>query len=93
MSQPVTTGSATLNWTPPTEYTDNSPLIDLTGYKIYYGTTAGYYPNQIPITNPGLTSYVVENLPGNATYYFVITSIDGSGRESSYSNVVSRTIQ
>jgi hypothetical protein len=87
-----TFGSISLSWTPPTEYTNNTPLTDLAGYKIYYGSTIGYYPNQIHVTNPGLTAYVIDNLPGNSTYYLVMTSFDGAGRESDYSNVVSRTL-
>jgi len=94
LSPTTTYGSATLNWTPPTEYTDNSALTNLSGYRIYYGTNQGDYTNQIALNNPGLTSYTVDNLPGgNRTYYFVMTSIDGEGRESNFSNVVIRTVQ
>jgi hypothetical protein len=94
-AQPApSTGSATINWTPPTEYTDNSPLTNLSGYKIYYGTSSGNYTDQLTINNPGLTAYTIDNLPGNnTTYYFVMTAVDSAGRESNYSNVISRTIQ
>ncbi len=70
---------------PPTQNTDGSPLTDLTGYKIYYGTSPGYYPNQITIDNPGIAIYVVENLTPN-TYYFVITAINSSRFQSPISN-------
>lgn len=92
-AQPTqSTGSATINWTPPTEYTDNSPLTAISSYMIYYGTTSGVYPNQVAVTNPGLSSYTVDNLPGNTTYYFVMTAIDDQGRESNYSNEITRTV-
>ena len=68
-----------------------SQLVELAGYRIYYGTSAGSYPNSIRIDNPGLTTYVVENLVPN-TYYFVATSINSSGVESSYSNVATKVI-
>lgn len=84
-------GSATLSWNPPTTYTDGSPLNDLSAYRIYYGTSAGNYPNQIEIDNPGLTTYVVENLPP-ATYYFVSTAINSSGIESGYSNMATKAV-
>ncbi|HSG66615.1 MAG TPA: hypothetical protein VLD39_16525, partial [Gammaproteobacteria bacterium] len=62
------------------------------GYRIYWGTTAGSYPNSVTIDNPGLTTYVVENLvPG--TYVFVATSFNASGVESAYSGAATKTVQ
>lgn len=84
-------GTATLSWLPPTEKTDGSALT-LTGYKIYYGTEVGNYTTVINIDNPGLATYVIDNLPAGNTYYFVITAIDADGIESSYSTVGSKTI-
>ena len=78
--------SATLSWTPPTQNADNTPLMDLAGYKFYYGLSEGDYPNSVVVNNPGLSSYTVQNLTGN-TYYFVITAINQSGAESGFSNV------
>ena len=92
-SVPVeSTGSVTLSWTPPTTYTDNSALTSLTGFNIYYGTTAGSYPNAINVSNPGLTSYFLDNLPANRTYHFVMTAYDANGVESAYSQPVSMFI-
>lgn len=85
-------GTATLSWLPPTEYTDGSPLTDLAGYKIYYGTAIDDYPNVITIDNPGIATYVIDNLPAGNTYYFVITSFGSGGIESEYSAVGSKTI-
>lgn len=89
--QQVSMGSATLSWQAPTQNTDGTALTDLASYKIYYGTSAGNYPNQITIDNPGLTTYVVENLPAD-TYYFVSTAINSSGVESNYSNVATKVV-
>ena len=88
----TSTGTATLSWLPPTENTDGSVLTDLAGYKIYYGTTAGSYTSVITVNNPGISSYVVDNLPGGNTYFFVITSVTTSGMESEYSTMGSKTI-
>ncbi len=83
------TGSATLAWSAPTTNTDGTPLTDLAGYKVYYGTSSGNYTQSINIGN--VTTYTVSNLsPG--TYYFSVTSYDSSGIESTYSNEVSKTI-
>jgi len=90
--QAVATGSATLSWTPPTLNTDGSPLTNLSGYKIYWGTVLGTYPSSVTLSNPGLTSYVVDNLvPG--TYYFVATALNSVGVESTFSSSASKTIQ
>jgi len=84
-------GSATLSWTPPTTNQDNSQLNDLAGFRVYYGTSPGNYPNSKTISNPGVTMGVVENLaPG--TWSFVVTAYDYFGNESSYSNVATKTI-
>ena len=87
----IPTTSATLSWTPPTEHTDGSPLLDLSGYKIYIGPTEGNYSELVNLANPGLTTYVTDLLPPG-TYYFVITAYDNAGTESVYSNVASKTI-
>ena len=81
--------SIILSWTPPTRNTDGSALINLAGYNIYYGLSKGDYPNKISIDNPGIATFVVENLTPN-TYYFVATSVNSNGIESDYSNVVAK---
>jgi hypothetical protein len=84
-------GVATLAWTPPTTNQDGSTLDDLSGYKVYIGTSPGVYSRTVEITNPGVSTYVVENLlPG--TYYFAVTAFDAAGNESSYSNEAAKTI-
>ncbi len=89
--QAVATGSATLSWTPPTTNADGSPLTNLAGYRVYWGTQPGDYPNSVTLSNPGLTSYVVDNLvPG--THYFVATAVNMAGNESVFSGVGSKTI-
>jgi hypothetical protein len=90
--QQAAMGSATLSWSPPTLRTDGTPLNDLAGYRILYGTTPGSYSNRVTLSNPGLTSYVVENLV-QGTWYFVMTAIDSTGAESDYTAVVSKVIQ
>ena len=85
------TGSATLIWQPPTGNTDGSPLSNLAGYHVYWGTTQGNYSSSTALNNPGLTSYVIQQLTP-ATWYFVVTAVNSSGVESNYSNVVSKAV-
>lgn len=87
----VGTGSVSLTWTAPTQNEDGTPLMDLAGYKIYFGVSQGNYPNQIRVDNPGLTTYVVDNLSPD-TYYFVSTAFNNSGVESDFSNVAIKTV-
>ncbi len=87
----VSLGSVTLNWTPPTQNTDGSTLDDLAGYRIYYGVSENEYPNSVTLDNPGLSTFVVENLvPG--TYFFVSTAMNAQGVESEYSNVAEKLV-
>jgi hypothetical protein len=88
-------GVATLTWDAPTTNTDGSPLnpaTDLTTYRIYYGTASQTYTQTVNVTNPG-TATITKTLnlsPG--TYYFVVTTVNTAGQESSYSNEAVKTI-
>lgn len=90
--QAMATGSATLSWQPPTQNTDGSALTNLAGYKVYWGTSQGTYPNSVTLNNPGLATYVLGNLV-SGTYFFVVTSFNTIGTESVRSNSASKTIQ
>jgi hypothetical protein len=85
------TGTATLSWVPPTQNTDGSPLT-VAGYRIYWGTTLGNYSNSVTLSNPGLTTYMIDQLTP-ATWYFVATAFNAQGAESPFSNVAEKTIQ
>lgn len=85
-------GTATLSWVPPTTNIDGSPLTDLAGYKVYWGASQGSYANSITLDNPGLSSYVVEQLTP-ATWYFAVTSFNSAGVESALSSPASKTVR
>jgi hypothetical protein len=81
----------TLTWDAPTLNDDGTTLTDLAGYRLYWSTTPGTYPNSVTIDTPGVTTYVIENLaPG--TYEFVATAINAQGVESGYSNSATMTV-
>lgn len=87
----LTIGSATLSWDAPTSNTNGSALTDLSGYRIYYGTSAAEMSESVQISNVGLQTYVIENLePG--TWYFAIRAVTSAGSESALSDIVSKTI-
>lgn len=84
-------GSATLSWQPPTENTNGSPLTDLAGYWIKYGTSADSLSEKVQIDNPGIVTYVLSNLsPG--TWYFSITAYTAGNVQSAPSGVASYTV-
>lgn len=82
--------SATLTWEAPTTSADGTPLTDLAGYKIYYGTSSFNYTVSIDVGN--VKTYKIDDIPPG-TYYFTLTAYDTSGNESNLSNEVSRTIR
>ena len=85
--------TAGITWTAPTQREDGTLLEpgELSGYRVYYGTDAGVYPNSKTISNPGVTSYMIENL-SSGTWFFVITAFNALGGESDFSNIASKTI-
>jgi hypothetical protein len=87
----VQTGSATLRWTPPTTNEDGSPLTDLRGYRVYYGTSSANLDTTFELPNPGLSSAVVESL-APATWYFAVRAYNAANVESASSNIASKTI-
>ena len=98
VAQGASLGSATLSWTAPSENDDGSPLTDLAGFRVYWGTEPNSYPNlEDPMntgmtTTAGTTTYVVQNLSAG-TYYFVATAVNSVGVESTFSDSVSKVIQ
>jgi len=88
---PSPPGSATLSWVAPTLNTNGTPLTDLAGYHIYYGTSTTRLTQEIILNTASETTYVINNLAAG-TYYFVVTAVSSTGTESVQSNVASKTI-
>lgn len=84
-------GVVTLSWVPPSQNTDGSALTNLSGYRIYYGTSANALTQTVALNSVGLTTYVVENL-SPATYYFAMTAVTSAGVESSRSSLASNIV-
>jgi hypothetical protein len=88
----VTTGSASLSWNAVTQNTDGTPLTDLAGYTIYYGTSSDSLTQTIQLDSPSGTSDVVGNLSAG-TYYFAVAAYTTTGIQSALSAVGSKTIE
>ena len=84
-------GTVTLSWVPPAQNTNGTPVTDLAGYHIHYGTTQSELTKVIDLSGTNITSFEVSNLtPG--TYYFSISAYTAMGTESAESDVGSKTI-
>lgn len=86
-----TASSAIVTWSRPVENTDGSPLTNLSGYVLYYGT--GFpVPYSAIFIDASATSLEIQNLsPGN--WYFQIESVNSEGVSSELSPTVFKTIQ
>src|SRR2546425_2605578 len=77
-----------LTWDAPLQ-ADGTPIPNLAGYKLYYGSQSGQYPTMVPV---GLTTtYTVTNVSVGQTSYFAVKAYDSTGTESAFSNEVSVT--
>lgn len=92
VSTPVATGSIDLAWTAPAARADGTPLslADISGYRIYYGTSAGKYTNSADVPDGTATSTRVTGVPVG-DYYLVMTTYDVNGLESGFSPAIKKT--
>jgi hypothetical protein len=85
------TGTITLSWTAPQTRADGTPLTDLAGYRIYYGTSSGLYTQSVTVNSASATTYTLANLAAG-TYYLTMKSFDTSNIESAGTAEASKTI-
>ncbi|UCE70749.1 MAG: fibronectin type III domain-containing protein [Nitrospiraceae bacterium] len=79
---PAAAGSVTLSWSAPEKNVDGTPLVDLAGYRVYYGRTSSDYANSADTNNE--TEVHISNLtPGQ--WCFAVTAYDATFNESGFS--------
>lgn len=76
--------SVALNWRP-----SSSSVV---GYNIYRGNRSGGPYTMLSTAPNATTVYTDTGVQGGSTYYYVVTSVDGSGQESVFSNQVQASI-
>jgi fibronectin type 3 domain-containing protein len=79
----VVTHSATLAWT------ESSPVI---GYNVYRGSVSGGPYTKINPSLDATTSLTDTTVQAGQTYYWVVTAVNASNVESTYSNQTAATI-
>jgi hypothetical protein len=91
---PNVPSTVTLSWIAPAMNEDGTTLTDLSAFRIYTGThpNAFTFEELTTLDNPGLASFVVENLE-SGPHYFSITAINSADVESEMSNVAGVTIE
>jgi hypothetical protein len=91
--KPARTGSAsaTLSWTAPTENTDGTPVTDLAGYHIHYGTSPSELDNTVTVAGAASTTFEIGGL-AEGTYYFTVVAYNSAGFDSGQSEVASQSI-
>jgi hypothetical protein len=82
---------ARLSWTAPTQRTDGTPLTNLAGYRVLWGTAPRTYTRQHVINNPATREWQVTGLTAG-TWYFAVTALDATGLESAYSGEASKVV-
>ena len=67
---------------------------NLSGYRVYYGTSPGTYLQSFGqgISVGSVPSYTLNGLNSRTRYYFAVTAFDAAGNESGYSNEVLKDI-
>lgn len=90
-SADATNGAVTLEW-------EAGPGV-FTGYKIYYGTESGkYFQAKGQGMDVGRTASMarpnakIKNLTPGKKYFFAVTVYDANGKESDYSDEVSKIV-
>ena len=86
-TSPIFAYPVTISWEAPTKNADGTPLTDLQGFRIYYGTSSRNYSHSIDVGN--VTIYTANNATDGVIYYVAVTAYDSLGNESDYSNEVS----
>jgi hypothetical protein len=87
----VPAGSVNLSWSKPAQNTNGSPLTNLAGFIVRYGTNAAALSSQISVGSPNSTSAQIDNLnPG--TWYFEVAAVNTANVASPFSAMVSKAI-
>lgn len=77
-----------IEWVPPTENVDGTPLTDLNKYTVFWGFSSGQYSQSLDVMDASATSYtlLVNGVENNSTIYVVMTASDFDQNASAYSN-------
>jgi len=84
--------TASLQSTYSVQLTWQASTSNVIGYNVYRSTVSGGPYTQINTALNASTNYVDNTVASGATYFYVVTSVDASNVESTFSNQVSVTV-
>ncbi len=84
--------SVTLSWTAPDRNEDGSGLTNLAGHEVYLGRSSGDYTEVINISNPSVTSTVLEGL-STGRYFVAVKAYNRNGVSSRFSQELQFTVR
>jgi Fibronectin type III domain len=84
VTPPKGSATATLSWTAPTENIDGTPVTDLAGYHILYGTSPSELTNTVTVAGAATTTCEISGL-AEGTYYFAVVAFNSAGLDSGQS--------
>ena len=73
------TGPVQLSWVAPSENVDGSQLIDLAGYRIYFGDSSRAYSDMVELSDAAATNHILTLASGD--YFVAMTALDAEGNE------------
>jgi hypothetical protein len=88
---PPSAAAATVIWSKPTQNADGTPLTNLAGYIVRYGTQVEALTEQIPVPSPDTTRLEIDDL-SSGTWYFEVAAVNTADTESEFSSAASGAI-
>jgi hypothetical protein len=86
----TSTGSARLYWVEPTKNTNGTPISNLGGVRLYYGTSASNLSHMVQVPSP-TTAYTIGNLAAGV-WYFAAAAYTTGGIQGARSAVASKIV-
>lgn len=89
LAAPLHAASVELTWAAPTQASGLTPFANLSGYRLYHGTTPGVYSSMIDV---GLNvTATLTNLEAGTPHYFAVSACNEFGLEGTLSEEVTWT--
>jgi len=83
LAETAHSATVTLAWDP-------NPEPTVAGYRLYVGTSPGYYTSSVDVA--ASTRATISSLIEGVTYYMAVTAYDTSGNQSGYSDEIVYTV-
>jgi hypothetical protein len=81
-----------VTWAAPSLNTDGTALTDVSGFRVYYGTSASNLSASADVTGAATRSFLVTGLTAATTYYFAVATKNTTGVLSQPSTPVSQRL-